>query len=109
MNADQGVIYVVLEHFTTHLHPRALEMERELDAGGRLSDEEIEHVAQVLEDLKLLQPLIDRHPEHRHLAEGVIALYTGIARRAWQSENPPEPGTTTEAAGRALQAPGETS
>jgi hypothetical protein len=108
MNGDQGVIYVVLRHFTTHLHPRAVEMERELDAGGRLSDEEIEHVAQVLADLRLLRPLIDRHPEHRDLAEGVIALYAGIARRAWQNEGSPTSGPITEAADRAFQAPEET-
>jgi hypothetical protein len=89
------VIYVVLEHFTRHLHPRALQIERQLDAGGRLSDAQVEHVSQVLEDARLLRPLIDRHPELLHLAEGVIALYAGIARRAFQHEAAPGSGAGT--------------
>lgn len=86
MNADQGVIYVLLEHFVRHLHPSALEMAKKLDAGERLEDTEIEHVAQILEDIKLLRPLIDRHPEHREIAEGVIGLYADLVRRAWRNE-----------------------
>ena len=86
MSNDQGVIYVLMEHFTRHLHPRAVEIEKELAAGRRLSDGSMDHVAQVLEEARLLRPLIERHPEHRELAEGVIALYAGIARRAWEFE-----------------------
>jgi hypothetical protein len=96
VNADQGVIFVVLQHFTRHLHPIAVEMLRTLDAGGRLTDAQVDHVAQVLEDVKLLRPLIERHPEHRDLAEGVIALYARIAQRAWTNENSPGPGPATE-------------
>ena len=87
MNTDQGVIYVVIEHFARHLYPRALEMQRKLEAGGRLTDSEVEHVEQVIEDAKLLRPLVERHPEHHELAEAVLELYTNIARRAWQNEN----------------------
>ena len=89
MNTDEGVIYVVIEHFTRHLYPRALEMQKKLEAGGRLTDSEIAHVAQIIEDAKLLRPLIERHPEHNELAEGVLELYTNIARRAWQNETAP--------------------
>lgn len=86
MNHEQGVIYVLIEHFVRHLYPRATQMEKKLDAGERLDDFEIDHVAQVLEELRLVQPLINRHPEHRELAESVVALYTGLARRASQNE-----------------------
>jgi hypothetical protein len=86
VNADQGVIYVLMEHFTRHLHPRAVAIERELDAGRRLTDAQIDHISQVLEEFKLLRPLIERHPEQRDLAGGVAALYTSIARRALQNE-----------------------
>ena len=65
MKTDDGIIYVLLEHFAHRLYPRAMEMERKLQAGGRLSDAEIDHVAQVIEDAKLLRPLIERHPEHQ--------------------------------------------
>ena len=98
MNTDQGVIYVVLEHFRNHLYPRAVGIEKELDAGRRLSDAEIEHVAHVLDDIKLLRPLIERHPEHLELAQGVIALYASIAKRAWQNETSPHSDATTGSA-----------
>lgn len=90
MNADQGVIYVVLDHFAHHLYPRALELEKMLDAGERLSASQVDHIARILDDIRLLRPLIERHPEHRELAEGVIALYVNLARRAWQNEKSAE-------------------
>lgn len=100
MNADRGVIYVLLDHFTRHLYPRAVDIENRLNAGARLSDGEIAHVAEVLEEMKLLRPLIERHPEHRELAQGVAALYAGIARRGWENETSPGPDATTGTAGR---------
>ena len=100
MNDDQGVIYVLMEHFTRHLHPRAVDIEKELDAGRCLTDAQIDHVSQVLEEFKLLRPLIERHPEHQDLAGGVAALYASIARRALQNETSPDPRATTQTAGR---------
>jgi hypothetical protein len=96
VNTDQGVIYVLMEHFTRHLYPRALEIEKELEVGRRLSDAEIDHVARVLDEVKQMRPLIERHPEHRELAQSVIAMYAGIARRAWQNEITPNSGATPE-------------
>ena len=86
MKPDEGVIYVVLEHFLRHLHPRAQRIQRHLDAGHRITDSDLDHVAQVLEDARLLRPLIERHPEHRELAQGVYALYASIASRALENE-----------------------
>jgi hypothetical protein len=91
VNNDQGVIYVLLDHFARHLYPRAVDIEKRLDAGARLSDEEIAHVSEVLEEMRLIRPLIDRHPEHGELVAGVASLYAGIARRAWQNESSPAP------------------
>jgi hypothetical protein len=89
MNTDQGIIYVLLDHFARHLYPRAIEIEKQLNAGARLSDWEIAHVAEVLEEMKLLRPLIERHPEHGELVAGVVSLYAEIARRARQNETSP--------------------
>ena len=101
MNSDQGLIFVVMEHFTRHLYPRAVQIEKELEAGRRLSDAQIDHVARVLEDIQWLRPLIERHPEHRELAAGVIELYASIARRGWENEASPHSGATTGTAGLA--------
>jgi len=86
MKRDEGVIYVVLEHFLTHLHPRARRIQGELDAGHRITDGDLDHVARILEEARLLRPLIERHPEHRELAEGFYALYANIATRALENE-----------------------
>ena len=99
MNADQGLIFVVMEHFTRHLHPRAVQIEKELEAGRRLSAAQIDHVTEVLKDIQWLGPLIERHPEHRELADRVIELYASIARRGLENETSPHPGATTGSAG----------
>ena len=89
MSADRGVIYVVLEHFGRHLYPRALDIEKQLEAGERLSDAQLDHVADVLDGIMQLRPLIARHPEHRDLVAGVVSTYVGIAKRAMQNELSP--------------------
>jgi hypothetical protein len=89
LNADRGIIYVVLEHFRLHLYPRALDIEKQLEAGEPLSDEQLAHVTDVLYGIKLLRPLIERHPEHRDLVAGVASTYSGIVKRAWQNELSP--------------------
>ena len=92
MNADRGIICVVLEHFGRHLFPRAVDIEKQLDAGERLTDAQLAHVADVLEGIKQLRPLIERHPEHRDLVAGVVSTYSGIAKRALQNEQSPAAG-----------------
>lgn len=87
MSPDQGVIYVLLDHFVRHLYPRALDMERRLLDGAKLSARDLDHVRQQLDDLRLLAPLIERHPEHRDTAARVMGLYLGIARRACLNES----------------------
>ncbi len=91
MNTEQGLMYVLIEHFARQLYPRAREMETKLAAGGRLSDREITHVSEVLEEVRMLRPLFERHPEHQDLAEAVIALYAGITKRALENETAGEP------------------
>ena len=89
MSDDRGIIYVVLEHFSQHLYPRALHIQKQLDSGERLTDEQIAHVTDVLDGIKQLRPLIARHPEHRDLVAGVISTYYGIAKRASENESSP--------------------
>lgn len=83
---DRGVICAVLEHFATHMAPRTRELESKLDAGLPLNDEDIDHLARVLAQIRQVKPLVDRHPEYSDLAAGVISLYAVIVRRAWQDD-----------------------
>lgn len=84
--ADQGVISALLLHFNGHLYPRAVELEKRLDAGERLTTIDLDHLLGVFGNLQGLFPLVERCPEYREIAAGVFSLYAGIARRAWQNE-----------------------
>lgn len=83
---DQGVLFTLVEHFNRQLYPRALEIEKQLDAGERLSASAIEHLEEVLVRMHELNALLERHPEYQPLAAGVVSLYARLARHAWKNE-----------------------
>ena len=91
MKPDDGVIYTLLEHFTRQLYPRADALEQRMRRGERMSLEDVDHVAGVLAEIAKLRPLIARHREYEEVAAGVISLYAGITRRAWENERLGEP------------------
>jgi hypothetical protein len=83
---DQGVLFTLLEHFNRQLYPRALEIEKRLDAGERLSASAVEHLAEVCARVRELDALLARNPEYREIASGVMSLYARLLRHAWQNE-----------------------
>jgi hypothetical protein len=83
---DHGVLFTLVEHFNQQLYPRALEIEKRLDAGERLSASAIEHLSEVLARMRELNALLERHPEYLPLAAGVVSLYARLTRHAWQNE-----------------------
>jgi hypothetical protein len=56
--ADRGVICVVLEHFARRFYPRTRELERKLDAGQALTDDDLDHLARALAQIRQVQPLV---------------------------------------------------
>ncbi len=64
--------------------PGLLDIEKKVDAGESLLDEDLEFLEHAINDGRKITPLIDRHPEYQHLAVQVVQLYKTITEKAMQ-------------------------
>jgi len=85
--SDTGLIEVLLERLEKQRLPRLLDIEKKLDAGESLFDEDLDFLENSIVDARKAIPLIDRHPEYQALAAQVMELYKTISEKALQSEN----------------------
>jgi hypothetical protein len=85
-NPDHGVIHTLMVRFNEQRYPTALALEKKLASGECLNAWEIEHLKSVLAEIREMQPLLERHPEYRHLAARAISMYAEIAKRALGNE-----------------------
>ena len=83
---DAGVLAVLVERFESQRLPRALALKEKLDQGGRLDDFDIAFLEEVFSDSQEIQPLLERHPEHREFAARIMALYHDITEKALANE-----------------------
>lgn len=79
---DQGVIQVLLDRFNKQRLPRAMALKDKVDRGEVLDDDEVTYLAAVFEDIRNLQPLVERHPEYEPLVIKGMALYQEISEQA---------------------------
>ena len=84
--SDIGLIEVLLERLEKQRLPRLLDIEKKVDAGEPLLDEDLVFLESAIEDGRQSMPLIDRHPEYQHLTAQVVELYKKITERALQIE-----------------------
>lgn len=87
MSNDDGVIQVLLERFNTQRLPRALELKAKVDRGERLEPFEVDHLAEVLADIRAIKALLDRHPEYETLVLKGMGLYKEITEKALANES----------------------
>ncbi|MCW8941994.1 MAG: hypothetical protein OQK93_02335, partial [Gammaproteobacteria bacterium] len=66
--SDTGLIEVLLERLEKQRLPRLLDIEKKLDAGESLFDEDLDFLENSIVDARKAIPLIDRHPEYQALA-----------------------------------------
>jgi hypothetical protein len=86
MDKDSGTIAALMLRFREYRLPRALRMRERVDAGERLSDEDIAWLERVFKDAQDVRPLIERHPEYRELAARMASLYNNIVERGLENE-----------------------
>jgi len=84
--SDTGLIEVLLERLEKQRLPRLLDIEKKLDAGESLFDEDLDFLENSIVDARKAIPLIDRHPEYQALAAQVMELYKTISEKALQAE-----------------------
>jgi hypothetical protein len=84
--SDTGLIEVLLERLEKQRLPRLLDLEKKVDAGEPLLDEDLDFLENAIVDGRKAIPLIDRHPEYQQLATQVIELYKKITEKALQIE-----------------------
>ena len=84
--SDIGLIEVLLQRLEKQRLPRLLDIEKKVDAGEPLLDEDLAFMEDAIIDGRKAMPLIDRHPEYQNLAVQVVELYKKITDKALQIE-----------------------
>lgn len=85
-NDDEGMIIALLERFRLQRLPAALEIKERVSAGEKLTEHDIQFLEQVFEDVRDVQPLLERHPELKKLSGQAAALYKEITETALANE-----------------------
>ena len=83
---DAGMLSVLIERLETQRLPRALALKEKVDQGERLDDFDIAFLGEVFSDSQEIQPLLERHPEHREFAAKIMGLYRDITEKALANE-----------------------
>lgn len=83
---DEGTITVLLERFRLQRLPVALALKKKVDAGGRLSDSDLEFLEQIFSDARDVAPIAARHPELGTLMDQIAGLYKHITAAALANE-----------------------
>jgi hypothetical protein len=83
---DAGTIQALLERLERFRLPRALAIKDRVDAGGRLTDDDIEFLKRVLDDTHQAQALAAKHPKYQNLVARLASLYDEITEKGLANE-----------------------
>lgn len=83
---DTGIIQTLVERLNNQRLPRALDLKARVDAGGTLSNPDLQFLEEVFADTQNIRPLAERHPEYQELIAQVIHLYKEILDKAMENE-----------------------
>ncbi len=84
-------ITALLKRFSQQRFPRAQDLEKRVNAGGTLSEADVNYLESVFYEAKYILPLADRHPEHQLLLSKAIHMYKDIMQKALENEQKANP------------------
>jgi len=83
---DEGTIEALLMRMKEYRLPRAKRMQVRVNAGEKLSDNDIAFLKRVYDDSRNTTALFERHPEYAELRIRALDLYSEIITRALENE-----------------------
>ncbi|MBK5967230.1 MULTISPECIES: hypothetical protein [Thiorhodovibrio] len=86
ISKEEGVLLAIVERFEQFRLPRALEIKARVDHGEALTDTDITHLEQVMEDAESIKAYVDKRPEFGKLYARAVHLYKDITDKALANE-----------------------
>ncbi len=83
---DTGTLKALLDRLNNFRLPRTLAVKKRVDAGERLTDEDIAFLKSALEDAQRGQQVWARNPEMHKIAVQIVELYDDIINKAVENE-----------------------
>lgn len=83
---DEIVITALLKRFTDHRFPRAIEIQKRVFGGDKLTESDILFLENVINDEKYILRYYDKYPEYQDIVTKGIQLYTNITQKALENE-----------------------
>jgi hypothetical protein len=83
---DLGIATVMLDRFMNQRLPRALDLKKKVDGGGKLDEFDIAFLHEVFETATQIKPFVDHHPEYQEVYARATALYKEIMEKALANE-----------------------
>lgn len=84
--ADEIVITALAKRFNEERYPRALHLEKRVNAGETLTEHDMVFLETVLNDAKYILRLSDKYPEYQEIMTKVIQMYSDITKKALENE-----------------------
>lgn len=85
-STDTGLIVTLAKRLETQRLPRARSLKEKVDKGDILNEFDISFLEEVIEDIRKVHPLVERHPEWQPVVTKMLDLYNEIAARAVENE-----------------------
>jgi hypothetical protein len=83
---DQGVAQALLERFEKFRLPRALDIKARVDAGEKLTENDIAFLERVMSDAEEIKRYVDKVPDLQNLYARAVSLYRDITNKALENE-----------------------
>ena len=86
LNHDTGTLLAIVQNWDTHTRPRLEQIKKNVDAGEKLSDSELEFLEQIGAESGHNEALFERNPEYRRLIAMAVGFYKDIIERSLENE-----------------------